>query len=49
MSILKWADVVFVGAMQIQQESFHEVIRRAHALGKTVVAGGRISDDGSRC
>lgn len=37
---LKWADVVFVGAMQIQQESFHEVIRRAHALGKTVVAGG---------
>ncbi len=37
---LKWADVVFVGAMQIQQESYHEVIRRAHALGKTVVVGG---------
>ena len=37
---LKWADVVLVGAMQIQQESFHEVIRRAHALGKTVVVGG---------
>jgi len=37
---LEWADVVFVGAMQIQQESFHDVIRRAHALGKTVVAGG---------
>ena len=37
---LRWADVVFVGAMQVQQVSFHEVIRRAHALGKTVVVGG---------
>src|ERR1700690_91262 len=37
---LKWADVVFVGAMQIQQESYHEVIRRAHLLGKTVIVGG---------
>ena len=37
---LTWADVVFVGAMQVQQASFHEVIRRAHALGKTVVVGG---------
>ena len=35
-----WADVVFVGAMQVQQASFHEVIRRAHARGKTVVVGG---------
>jgi radical SAM superfamily enzyme YgiQ (UPF0313 family) len=37
---LNWADVVFVGAMQIQQESFHEVIRRAHSLAKTVIVGG---------
>ena len=37
---LGWADVVFVGGMQIQKESFHEVVRRAHALGKTVVVGG---------
>lgn len=37
---LAWADVVFVGAMQIQQASYHEVIRRAHRLGKTVVVGG---------
>ena len=37
---LRWADVVFLGAMQIQRESFHDVIRRAHALGKTVVVGG---------
>ena len=37
---LKWADVVFVGAMQIQQDSYHEVIRRAHSFGKTVIVGG---------
>jgi radical SAM superfamily enzyme YgiQ (UPF0313 family) len=37
---LAWADVVFVGAMQIQQASYHEVIRRAHSHGKTVVVGG---------
>lgn len=37
---LNWADVVFVGAMQIQKKSFHEVIRRAHSLGKTVIVGG---------
>ena len=37
---LAWADVVFVGAMQIQQASYHEVIRRAHSRGKTVVVGG---------
>ncbi len=37
---LRWADVVLVGAMQIQSESFHRVIRRAHALGKTVIVGG---------
>lgn len=37
---LAWADVVFVGAMQIQQASYHEVIRRARRLGKTVVVGG---------
>ncbi|HEY5957619.1 MAG TPA: radical SAM protein, partial [Polyangiaceae bacterium] len=37
---LNWADVVFVGAMQIQKGSFHEVIRRAHVLNKAVVVGG---------
>lgn len=37
---LRWADFVFVSAMQIQQESYHDVIRRAHALGKKVVVGG---------
>jgi len=37
---LAWADVVFIGAMQIQHASYHDVIRRAHACGKLVVAGG---------
>jgi radical SAM superfamily enzyme YgiQ (UPF0313 family) len=37
---LRWADVVFVSAMQVQHVSYHEVIRRAHAAGKTVVVGG---------
>src|SRR5262249_37558100 len=35
-----WADVVMLSAMRIQRESFHEVVRRAHAHGKPVVAGG---------
>ncbi|HZO14218.1 MAG TPA: cobalamin-dependent protein, partial [Polyangiaceae bacterium] len=37
---LSWADVVMLSAMQIQSKSFHEVVARAHALGKQVVAGG---------
>ena len=37
---LAWADIVLMGAMQIQQESYHEVIRRAHAVKKTVIVGG---------
>lgn len=37
---LAWADVVFVGAMQIQRDSYHAVIHRAHDHGKTVVVGG---------
>jgi radical SAM superfamily enzyme YgiQ (UPF0313 family) len=37
---LIWADVVMISAMLIQRDSFHEVVRRAHALGRKVVAGG---------
>jgi len=37
---LRWADVVMISAMRIQRESFHEVVQRARALGKRVVAGG---------
>jgi radical SAM superfamily enzyme YgiQ (UPF0313 family) len=37
---LAWADVVMVSAMRIQRDSFREVVGRARALGKRVVAGG---------
>lgn len=37
---LAWADLVFVSAMLVQQESVRQVVARAKALGKTVVAGG---------
>lgn len=39
-SHLQWADMVMVSAMLVQEESAQEVIRRAKAFGKTVVAGG---------
>ena len=37
---LQWADAVFISAMQIQQASYHQVIRRARRLGRTVIVGG---------
>jgi radical SAM superfamily enzyme YgiQ (UPF0313 family) len=37
---LAWADVVMLSAMRIQAASFHDVARRAAAMGKRVVAGG---------
>jgi radical SAM superfamily enzyme YgiQ (UPF0313 family) len=37
---IAWADVVMLSAMRIQEESFRDVVRRARAMGKTVVAGG---------
>jgi radical SAM superfamily enzyme YgiQ (UPF0313 family) len=37
---LAWADLVMVSGMRIQRASFHEVIRRARAAGKRIVAGG---------
>jgi radical SAM superfamily enzyme YgiQ (UPF0313 family) len=41
-SDLRWADMVFVSAMVVQRKSTQEAIRRAKAIGKTVVAGGPI-------
>jgi len=37
---IAWADVVMLSGMLIQRESFHDVVRRARAAGKRVVAGG---------
>jgi radical SAM superfamily enzyme YgiQ (UPF0313 family) len=37
---IAWADLIMISAMRIQRNSFHEVVRRAHMLGKKVVAGG---------
>ena len=35
-----WADLVFIGAMSIQQESAREVIERCRLAGRKIVAGG---------
>ena len=37
---LDWADVVFISAMTVQQESVNDVIARCRAKGKRIVAGG---------
>jgi radical SAM superfamily enzyme YgiQ (UPF0313 family) len=39
-SDLRWADLVLTGGMLPQQLSAKKIIRRAQALGKTVVVGG---------
>jgi radical SAM superfamily enzyme YgiQ (UPF0313 family) len=37
---LRWADFVFLGGMEVQRQSFKEVVARCNALGVKVVAGG---------
>ncbi|MCR5665621.1 MAG: B12-binding domain-containing radical SAM protein [Eubacterium sp.] len=41
-SDLKWADYVFISAMNVQKDSVRNVIDRAKAMGKTIVGGGPI-------
>ena len=43
---LAWADVAFVSAMAVQQESAHEVIARCKAAAVPVVAGGPLFTTG---
>ncbi len=37
---IKWADIVFISAMLIQEKSTREIIQRCKSLGKIIVAGG---------
>lgn len=37
---IQWADMVFISAMSVQRKSALQIIERAKAAGKTVVAGG---------
>ncbi|MCX7677804.1 MAG: B12-binding domain-containing radical SAM protein [Spirochaetes bacterium] len=37
---IRWADMIFISAMIVQRQSFAEVVQRAKAMGKIVVAGG---------
>ena len=39
-SDIRWADLVFIGAMSVQQKSVKEVISKCKSLGRKVVAGG---------
>jgi radical SAM superfamily enzyme YgiQ (UPF0313 family) len=39
---LAWADIVFLGAMNVQRKSAHEIITRCKAAGRTIVAGGAL-------
>jgi radical SAM superfamily enzyme YgiQ (UPF0313 family) len=45
---IAWADIVFVTAMIVQQDSLHQVIRRCRALGKRVVVGGPFASTGAQ-
>ncbi len=40
---LLWADYVFLGGMNVQKESFLQVIKRCNLLGVKVVAGGPLA------
>ncbi len=43
---IRWADIVFAGAMIVQKESLREVVDRAHGLGKKVAVGGPLFHHG---
>ena len=44
---LRWADAVFLSAMIVQEPSAREVITRANALARPVVAGGPLFTTGA--
>jgi radical SAM superfamily enzyme YgiQ (UPF0313 family) len=38
--MIRWADLVFIGAMIVQKKSARELVNRCHSLGRKVVGGG---------
>lgn len=38
--MIKWGDIVFIGAMIVQKESVRQITAKCRALGKLVVGGG---------
>jgi len=43
---IKWADIVFIGAMIVQKDSTKEIIKQIKNLGKKIVAGGPLFTTG---
>jgi radical SAM superfamily enzyme YgiQ (UPF0313 family) len=43
---IRWADLVFIGAMIVQKESVREIVNHCHKLGKKVVVGGPLLHHG---
>ncbi len=37
---IRWADMVFIGAVIAQKESVRQIVARCHALGRRIVGGG---------
>lgn len=37
---IRWADYVFLSAMNVQEESVREIVKQCNRLGATIVAGG---------
>jgi radical SAM superfamily enzyme YgiQ (UPF0313 family) len=38
--LIRWADVVLIGAMVVQKESVRQVIEKCRSFGKKIIAGG---------
>jgi len=38
--VIKWSDMVFIGAMIVQKESVRQIVARCRILGKAIVGGG---------
>jgi radical SAM superfamily enzyme YgiQ (UPF0313 family) len=43
---IEWADYVMISAMIIHKHGVHEIAKRCHAFGKTIIAGGPLFTTG---